>query len=105
MATPAGFEPATNRLAYHFGFRRRPEALRGLDCPFTLPREAGRVPAVQSLHLPRKGAWLGIATPLGRGFPEFDRFCSAGFPTRTPIEGGCSIQLSYGAMSGCMPNS
>lgn len=38
LATPAGFEPATNRLAYHFGFRRRPEALRGLDCPFTLPQ-------------------------------------------------------------------
>ena len=61
-----------------------------------------QVPAIQSLHLPRERRGLArdchAARAGNRGFPEFDRFCTAGFPTGTPIEVGCSIQLSYGAV-------
>lgn len=69
LVGPAGFEPATNRL-----------------CVPTTTFVASLEFVVWTVSLPRWGicrtvstpfryrrTWLGIASPLGRGFPEFDR--------------------------------
>ena len=52
---PAGLEPATYRLTYHFGLHRPYGSWSGLYLhPFWMP-------AVKSLHLPFR-AWLGIGS-------------------------------------------
>ena len=65
---PAGFEPATKRLCIP---PQLSLPLSGLWAGLSLRPEGA--PAVQSLHLPRYEAWLGITMPCGEGFPEFDR--------------------------------
>ena len=101
MVRQPGFEPGTYGLAYHFGFPRLAWLqVCGLDYPFIIFSEllnldANRLVSTPSHHF--WWAWLGIAILLfcSEGFPEFGWFYSWGFPQGTPIEGRCSIQLSY----------
>jgi hypothetical protein len=90
------FVPATAFAAPPSRTRRR---VRGLDYPFTLPRQSGSMilsenryqlfgtmlhrglGAARLVSTPsRFRAWLGIAIA---GFPEFGQFCVRGFPRRT----------------------
>jgi len=97
MATPAGFEPAAICFAYHYSFRCR-TGVCGLDYPFTLDTLSLGAHRLVSTPSRFSRAWLGIATRCQcRGFPEFGGFYCSGFPKGTPVEGRCSIQLSYGA--------
>jgi hypothetical protein len=71
-----------------YGFRRpnvtpwgsRPVC--GLDYPFTILRKARSSGAAHLVSTPSRlgirRAWLGIAV---QGFPEFEQFCIAGFPS------------------------
>ena len=65
-------------FSYHFGFRRLGSRVRGLDYPFTIPRERFRCCPSSLYTFPENiRAWLGIAI---QGFPDFEQFYSAGFP-------------------------
>jgi len=75
--------------------------VRGLDCAFTVGREAGRCPRVQSLHLPERidgsdvdacRAWLGVGMGAGR-------------PKRPPNLRGCYAGVSRGATLIQVPSS
>jgi hypothetical protein len=89
-----GLEPSRTfkpcGFSYHFGFRRPARRVRGLDYPFTIPPRGGLRCCPSSLYtFPQNiRAWLGIAI---QGFPDFEQFCSAGFP------GGHSIFLKSAA--------
>src|SRR5690606_30919769 len=89
----AGLEPAclaardfhtTSAFAAAPGDR----GVRGLEHAFTIAMRL-QVPAVCSLHLPRRvgGAWLGVGADAAapRAFAEFDGFHSAGFPAEAQI--------------------
>jgi hypothetical protein len=76
LVGPAGLEPATYGLTSHFGFRRRPRGVRGLDCPFTVALARGRCHP-SSLYtfrgMPRLGSGLPFqAVRPGEGFPDFE---------------------------------
>jgi len=65
----------------------RPCPVCGLDYPFTLPRNIRGLVAARLVSTPSQKVFLpGLARDCHeefRGFPEFERFCSAGFPART----------------------
>src|SRR5215472_3041409 len=51
----------------------------------------GRRRRPSSLYtFPFKGAWLGIGVVRSLAFPEFERFCSAGFLAGTPLKSAAS---------------
>lgn len=96
MATPAGFEPATYRLASHFGLRRRlaPGIRQQAFVVWTIPSPWAHTGADRRLpsglytfpHRPEaRGHGLGSGLPAAAGFPEFDRFCTCSFPQGTPL--------------------
>ena len=91
LATPAGLEPATYRLASHFGFRRRPCPLHGRGRSWSGPslrhgpRRGRQAPAVWSLHLPGPERGPGLA-----------RDCQA----RCRAQGSPSLTGSTSAVSG-----
>ena len=80
-----GLEPMTRGLTCHFGFRRRPMDVRGLDCPFTLACALG---ATRPVSTPS-----GLASGLARdchlvsqeGFPDFEWCHPRSFPRGAPI--------------------
>ena len=82
---PVGLEPTTRGLTCHFGFRRRPVGVRGLDCPFTLAFAVG---ATRPVSTPS-----GLASGLARdchlvsqeGFPDFEWCHPRSFPRGAPI--------------------
>jgi hypothetical protein len=81
MVRAGGLEPPRPikvcGFSYHFGCRRAAHRVRGLDYPFTIPPYGG-LGAARLVSIPsRFGAWLGIAI---QGFPDFEQFCTAGFP-------------------------
>ena len=84
LVRAAGLEPAQalrpHGFSYHFGFRRRPPGVRGLDYPFTLAFVRCRCCPSSLYTFPLTEAWLGIAS---EGFPDFEQFCSQGFPQGT----------------------
>ncbi len=84
MVRAAGLEPAQafrpHGFSYHFGFRRRPSDVRGLDYPFTLAVTRFRCCPSSLYTFPLAEAWLGIAS---EGFPDFEQFCTQGFPGGT----------------------
>src|SRR5260221_9317398 len=69
-----------------------PGGVRGLDYPFALARKSLRRRPSSLYTFPWDRAWLGIG--LG-AFPEFERFCSAGFPAGTPIEVCCVCRFRH----------
>ena len=94
MVGPLGVEPSTNGLclpnmafATPFGF-----GVWTVSCLYDLP--------VQSLHvLLCPGASLGIATPSGRGFPEFEQFylgAESTYPQATHPESSVPVQALGG---------
>ena len=90
MVRAGGLEPPqVSRpygFSYHLGFRRR----RRDRTPFVVwtipsPYPRGNVGAARLVSTPSAGATphrLGSGSP-GRGFPEFEQFCIAGFPAST----------------------
>jgi len=57
----------------------------GLDYPFTLSRKVRSLGAARLVSTPSRlslRAWLGIAIS---GFPDFEQFCTAGFPASTQV--------------------
>ena len=86
MVRAAGLEPAqpisepTDFLT-SYGFRRRQYGVCGLDYPFTLAFALGAARLVSTPS--RCRAWLGIAIS---GSPDFEQFCTSGFPEGTQIE-------------------
>lgn len=124
MVRAGGLEPPqVSRpygFSYHFGFRRRAGpagAVRGLDYPFalsaTLRGRSGRRRCPSSLYTFRRSARplrLGSGSP-GRGFPEFEQFCIAGFPASTrcrnlafPLQVRCVYQFRHArsVAAGCI---
>src|ERR1700694_5277899 len=65
LVRAAGLEPAQALrpygFSYHFGLRRRPWDVRGLDYPFTVARERCRCCPSSLYTFFRKEAWLGVA--------------------------------------------
>ena len=88
MVRAAGIEPAQAFRPYGFSYPLRLSPPRnrvwGLDYPFAVAaglstrRALGAARLVSTPSRRNRRAWLGIAT-FG-GFPEFERFCTAGFP-------------------------
>lgn len=71
------------REAVSTGRRRRPSSL------YTVPLQA-RHPRPR----PQK-AWLGIGLGCPLAFPEFERFCTAGFPAGTPNQVCCVYRFRH----------
>ena len=94
MVRAAGLEPAQRFLAEGFSYQLRLSPPRlgafarrrvcGLDYTFILgafaPLDAARLVSTPSHRQLGRGAWLGIAS---KGFPEFEQFCTLGFPKGT----------------------
>lgn len=53
--TRTGTGPATRESSYHFGFRRPPFGVRGLDCPLTLAMSALGTACLISTPCPCRG--------------------------------------------------
>lgn len=82
----------------HFGFRRRPVGVRGLDCPFTLGQRPLGAARPVSTPSPKGGAWLGIGKVQRTvAFPDFEQIRCAVSARNAQFCLGilCSIQLSY----------
>src|ERR1019366_2505686 len=70
------------------GALERTRQVCGLDYPFTLPRKIRGLGAARLVSTPsRTDAFRpGLARDCHfTGFPEFEQFCIAGFPTRTQV--------------------
>ena len=74
---------AGSGFSYHFGFRRRLSGVRGLDYPFAIAARALGAARLVSTPSPLPG--LARDWHVEPAFPDFERFCSAGFPAGTPI--------------------
>ena len=103
MVRTAGLEPTLpfqgSRFSCHFGFRRRPRLTRTFvvwTIPSPWPPCIGFRRRPSSLYtFPLRGLardWLG-SKPVA--FPEFGRFCTAGFPAGTPVKVCCVYQFRH----------
>ena len=83
LVRAAGLEPAqtlrSHGFSYHFGFRRRHSAFVVWTIPSPWLVSCRCRPSSLYTFLLAE-AWLGIAS---EGFPEFEQFCSKGFPKGT----------------------
>jgi len=89
-------------FSYHFGFRRRLAIRRPFvvwTIPLPYPHEAGLRHCPSSLYtFQTHQAASGLARDYQeRGFPEFEQFCTAGFPagTRSRIQVRCVYQFRH----------
>jgi hypothetical protein len=97
MVRTAGLEPALpcgKQIFVPLRLSPPPDGVRGLDYPFAIAASLRRRPS--SLYtFPKRGLardWRGCC-PCA--FPEFERFCSAGFPAGTPIEVCCVCRFRH----------
>lgn len=91
--TPAGLEPATVCLAYHFGFRRPFGSWSGLSLHlrhYSVRRSAYSLCIVFSYN--------SRLAPQTEKLSLISRNPMESFLTMAPIEGRCSFHLSYGAI-------
>ena len=89
MVRAEGLEPSRalrpNGFSYHLRLSPPPFGVCGLDYPFTVAFAVGAARLVSTPSRRNRSslrAWLGIAIS---GFPEFEQFCTAGFPASTQV--------------------
>lgn len=84
--------PEPKDYAYHFGFRRRLETVRGLDHAFAVPRKRGRRVIMVSTPSRKNRAWIGVGSHAcaRRPFTEFTPDWRRVSPPPTLIQVLCS---------------